>query len=51
LSHSTRLFFELGIFEREYVELFSQARLETSVLLISASWVARITCVNHRHRA
>jgi hypothetical protein len=41
----------LGIFEIVSLELFAQGWLQTMILLISASWVAKITGVSHRHPA
>jgi hypothetical protein len=41
----------LGIFEIGSHELFAWGWLRTTILLISASWVARITGVSHQHLA
>jgi hypothetical protein len=46
LSHSTSSFL-WWIF----LELFAQVWLQTVILLVSASWVARITGMSHRHPA
>jgi hypothetical protein len=51
LRHSTSPIFVMGIFEIGSHELFAQGWLWTAILLISASWVARITGVSHRHPA
>jgi hypothetical protein len=40
------IFFEIGS-----LELFAQGWLQTVILLISASWVARIIGVSHWHLA
>jgi hypothetical protein len=40
----------MGIFKIESHELFAQGWLWTVILLISASWAARITGVNRRAR-
>jgi hypothetical protein len=46
LSHSIS-FFVMGFFEIGSWELFAQAVLQTQILLISASWVARNTGVSY----
>jgi hypothetical protein len=51
LSHSTSVFFVMGLFKIGSPKLFAQDWLQTSILLISASWVARITVVSHWHLA
>jgi hypothetical protein len=43
--------FVLGIFKIASQELFAQGWIWIAVLLISASWVARVTGVNHQHLA
>jgi hypothetical protein len=48
LTHSTRPFFGWVFFEIGTGELFCLAWLQTSILLISASRLARITGVSHR---
>jgi hypothetical protein len=40
-----------GFFEKGSHELFHRDWLSTSILLISDSWVARITGMSHRHPA
>jgi hypothetical protein len=41
-------FFVLGTFKIGSWELFAQADFQMAILLISASWVARITGMSHR---
>jgi hypothetical protein len=41
----------LGIFDKGSLKIFAQGWLGTSFLLISASPVARITCVSHQRLA
>jgi hypothetical protein len=41
----------LGIFEIGSCELFAWDWPRTTILLIAASWVARITGVSHQHPA
>jgi hypothetical protein len=48
LSHSTSSFFVMGFFEIRSNILFAWGWLQTSVLLISASWVARIIGMSHQ---
>jgi hypothetical protein len=50
LSHFTSLFV-MGFFELRSLKLFARSWLWTSILLISASWVARITDMSHRRPA
>jgi hypothetical protein len=45
LNHSVSPVFVLGVFKIESCELFAWGWLPTMMLLISASWVARITGV------
>jgi hypothetical protein len=47
LSHSTSPFFVMDFSKIGFLELFPQGWLWTVILLIPASWVARITGVNH----
>jgi hypothetical protein len=47
LSQSTSPFFVMGFFEVGSHKLFALGWLWTSTLLISVSWVARITGVSH----
>jgi hypothetical protein len=51
LSHSTSPFFVMGFFQNKVLQTICQGWLWTSGLLISASWVARITGVSHRRLA
>jgi hypothetical protein len=44
-------FFMKGFFEIGSHELFASGWLQTPILLISASWVSRITGMSHRHLA
>jgi hypothetical protein len=44
-------FFVMGLFEIGSCKLFARAGFEKTFLLISASWVARITGVSHHHSA
>jgi hypothetical protein len=47
LSHNPSPFLVLGIFEIGSCELFAQDWLWTLILLISASWVARLTGISY----
>jgi hypothetical protein len=51
LSHSTSYFFVLGIFRDRLSRTIYPGWLWTTILLISVSWVTRITGLNHRHPA
>jgi hypothetical protein len=53
LSHSTSLFFVcvMGLFRDRISRTICPGWLRTTILLISASWVARITGVSHQHPA
>jgi hypothetical protein len=48
LSHSTSPFFVMGFFKIGSHELFAQGWLQTFILQISASWVARIPGMSHQ---
>jgi hypothetical protein len=48
LSHSTSPVFVMGFFEIGSRDLFSLGWLQTPTLLISASWVTRITSTSHQ---
>jgi hypothetical protein len=48
LSHSASPFFVTGVFEIGSLELFPWVWIQTTILLIAASWVVRITGVSHR---
>jgi hypothetical protein len=48
LSHSQAFFCDF--FFSESCELFAQGCLRTMILLISASWIVRITGVSHQHQ-
>jgi hypothetical protein len=43
--------FCIGVFEIGFCKLFASGWLRTAILLISASWVARITGMSHWHLA
>jgi hypothetical protein len=47
LSHTFSPFYVMGFFEIGSPELFTRGWLRTSVLWLSASWVARTTGVSH----
>jgi hypothetical protein len=47
LRHSTSPIFVMGIFEIGSHELFAWGWFQTMILLISTSWVARISVVSH----
>jgi hypothetical protein len=51
LSHSTSPIFVKGFFEIESCRTICPGWLQTGILLISASWVARITGVSHQRPA
>jgi hypothetical protein len=51
LEHSTSPFFVMGFFEIGFHKLFAWGWLQTVILLISVSWVPRITGVNHCTRS
>jgi hypothetical protein len=51
LSHSDSPFFMMGFFKIGSWELFARGQIQTTVLLIFDSWVARITGVRHWHLA
>jgi hypothetical protein len=40
----------LGFLEIESHKLFARGWLQTTILLTSASWIARITNVSHQHQ-
>jgi hypothetical protein len=51
LGHSATPFSVMGFFEIGSCELFVWGWLWTGILLISATWVTRITGVSHWHPA
>jgi hypothetical protein len=51
LSHSTSPFSWWIFFKIQSIKLFCLGWVQTAILLISASWVARITVVSHWHPA
>jgi hypothetical protein len=51
LSHSASPFFVIDFFKIGSHKVFAWGRFQTAILLISASWVAKIIGVSNQYRA